>query len=34
MTTYNVHVYREMRLVFGGIEAETPKPLRPLPATS
>ena len=25
MTTYNVHVYREMRLVFGGIEAETPE---------
>ena len=23
MTTYNVHVYREMRLVFGGIEAAT-----------
>jgi hypothetical protein len=21
MTTYNVHIYREMRLVFGGIEA-------------
>lgn len=23
MTTYNVHIYREMRLVFGGIEADT-----------
>lgn len=23
MTTYNVHIYREMRLLFGGIEAET-----------
>ena len=23
MTTYNVHIYREMRLVFGGIEAES-----------
>src|SRR5262245_50695858 len=22
-TTYNVHIYREMRLVFGGIEADT-----------
>jgi hypothetical protein len=25
MTTYNVHLYREMRLVFGGIEADTPE---------
>ena len=25
MTTYNVHVYREMRLVFGGIEAASPE---------
>jgi hypothetical protein len=24
MTTYNVHIYREMRLTFQGIEAETP----------
>lgn len=23
MTTYNIHIYREMRLVFGGIEAGT-----------
>jgi hypothetical protein len=23
--TYNVHIYREMRLVFGGIEADTPE---------
>ncbi len=23
MTLYNVHIYREMRLVFGGIEADT-----------
>src|SRR4051794_31531924 len=23
MTTYNVHIYREMRLVFGGIRAES-----------
>jgi hypothetical protein len=23
MTTFNVHIYREMRLVFGGIEADT-----------
>ncbi len=25
MTIYNVYIYREMRLVFGGIEAETPE---------
>ena len=25
MTTYNVHIYREMRLVFGGIEAGSPE---------
>ena len=25
MTTYNVHIYREMRLVFGGIEADSPE---------
>ena len=25
MTTYNVHIYREMRLVFGGIEAASPE---------
>jgi hypothetical protein len=25
MTTYNVHLYREMRLDFGGIEADTPE---------
>ncbi len=25
MTTYNVHMYREMRLVFAGIEAATPE---------
>src|SRR4051812_44198946 len=25
MTIYNVHIYREMRIVFGGIEAETPE---------
>ena len=25
MTIYNVHIYREMRLVFGGIEADTPE---------
>jgi hypothetical protein len=25
MTTYNVHIYREMRLVFGGIQADTPE---------
>jgi hypothetical protein len=25
MTTYTVHIYREMRVVFGGIEAETPE---------
>ena len=25
MTTYNVHVYREMRLVFSGIEAASPE---------
>jgi hypothetical protein len=25
MATYNVHIYREMRLVFGGIEADTPE---------
>jgi hypothetical protein len=25
MTTYNVHMYREMRVIFGGIEAETPE---------
>ena len=25
MTNYNVHLYREMRLVFDGIEAETPE---------
>jgi hypothetical protein len=24
-TIYNVHIYREMRLVFGGIEADTPE---------
>jgi hypothetical protein len=24
-TTYNVHIYREMRLVFAGIESETPE---------
>jgi hypothetical protein len=23
MTTYNVHIFREMRLVYGGIEADT-----------
>src|SRR5271166_6703429 len=25
MTIYNVHIYREMRLVFGGIEADSPE---------
>jgi hypothetical protein len=25
MTLYNVHIYREMRITFGGIEAETPE---------
>ena len=25
MTTYNVHVYREMRLAFGGIDAQSPE---------
>ena len=25
MTTYNVHIYREMRLVFGDIEADSPE---------
>src|SRR5216684_4779702 len=25
MKTFNVHIYREMRLVFGGIEADTPQ---------
>ena len=25
MTLYNVHIYREMRLLFGGIDAETPE---------
>lgn len=25
MTTYNVHIYREMRLKFKGIEADTPE---------
>jgi len=25
MTHYNVHIYREMRLVFGGIEADSPE---------
>jgi hypothetical protein len=25
MMTYNVHIYREMRLVFGGIEADSPE---------
>jgi hypothetical protein len=25
MTIYNVHIYREMRLYFAGIEASTPK---------
>lgn len=25
MTTYNVHIYREMRLVFGGIEVNSPE---------
>ena len=25
MTSYNVHIYRKMRLVFGGIEADSPE---------
>src|SRR5262249_55576332 len=25
MTIYNVHIYREMRITFGGIEADTPE---------
>jgi hypothetical protein len=25
MTTYNVHIYREMRFYFAGIEADTPE---------
>ena len=25
MTIYNVHIYREMRLVFGGIETDSPE---------
>jgi hypothetical protein len=25
MTLYNVHIYREMKLTFGGIEAESPE---------
>jgi len=25
MTTYNVHIYREMRLTYEGIEADTPE---------
>jgi len=25
MTTYNVHIYREMRLMFEGIEADSPE---------
>ena len=26
MALYNVHLYRELRLLFEGIEAETPEP--------
>ena len=25
MTIFNVHIYREMRLIFTGIEADTPE---------